>query len=149
MKAFRRILHATDFSPASGRAFTEALRLARGSGAELLLVHVLVPPTPIAADGFGAAAAYEAMAEAAHDGAEKGLARLLRRARTAGVRVRALLAPGGAPHEQIVRIARRRRVDLVVVGTHGRSGLPRLFLGSVAGRVVSLAACPVLTVRGR
>ena len=53
----------------------------------------------------------------------------------------------GIAHEQIVRAA--RRTDLVVMGTHGRSGLAKFFLGSVAGRVVSAAPCPVLTVRGK
>ena len=55
----------------------------------------------------------------------------------------------GVPHEQIVRLARSKRADVVVMGTHGRSGLAKLFLGSVAGRVVAAAPCPVLTVRGR
>ncbi len=55
----------------------------------------------------------------------------------------------GVAHEQIVRAARARRADLIVVGTHGRSGLARFFLGSVAGRVVATATCPVLTVRGK
>jgi len=59
-----------------------------------------------------------------------------------------LLAEGPA-HEEIVRIAKRKRADLVVMGTHGRSGLAKLFLGSVAGRVVAAAPCPVLTVRGK
>jgi nucleotide-binding universal stress UspA family protein len=58
-----------------------------------------------------------------------------------------LLAEGVA-HEQIVRLAKTKRADLVVMGTHGRSGLQKLFLGSVAGRVVIAAPCPVLTVRG-
>ena len=52
-------------------------------------------------------------------------------------------------HEQIVRAAKAQRADLVVIGTHGRSGLAKFFVGSVAGRVVSAARCPVLTVRGK
>ena len=55
----------------------------------------------------------------------------------------------GAAHEQIARIAKTKRADLVVMGTHGRSGFAKLFLGSVAGRVVTAAPCPVLTVKGR
>jgi nucleotide-binding universal stress UspA family protein len=51
------------------------------------------------------------------------------------------------PHELITRAA--RKADLLVIGTHGRSGLAKLFLGSVAGRLVAVAPCPVLTVRGR
>jgi universal stress protein A len=53
------------------------------------------------------------------------------------------------PHKEIVRLARSKRVDLIVIGTHGRTGLARFFLDSVAARVVSTAPCPVLTVRGK
>jgi nucleotide-binding universal stress UspA family protein len=53
------------------------------------------------------------------------------------------------PHEQIARTARRQRADLVVMGTHGRTGLAKIFLGSVAGRVIAIAPCPVMTVRGK
>jgi nucleotide-binding universal stress UspA family protein len=52
-------------------------------------------------------------------------------------------------HEQIVRSAKRQRADLIVMGTHGRTGVARFFLGSVAARVAATAPCPVLTVRGR
>jgi universal stress protein A len=55
----------------------------------------------------------------------------------------------GSPYEVIVRAARSKRVDVLVLGTHGRTGLPRFFLGSVAARVLATAPCPVLTVRGR
>ena len=79
---------------------------------------------------------------------EQQLAKRLAKAKAAGVRARGFLLEG-VPHEQIVRIAKSRRADLVVMGTHGRSGLAKLFLGSVAGRVVAAAPCPVLTVRGR
>jgi nucleotide-binding universal stress UspA family protein len=55
----------------------------------------------------------------------------------------------GNPPTQIVRIAKAGRFDLLVIGTHGRTGLAKFFLGSVAARVVATASCPVLTVRGR
>jgi nucleotide-binding universal stress UspA family protein len=54
----------------------------------------------------------------------------------------------GVPAEVITRLARRSRADLIVIGTHGRTGLSRIFLGSVARRVLELAACPVLSVHG-
>ena len=66
----------------------------------------------------------------------------------AKVRARGLLLEGVA-HDQIVRAARRKKADLLVLGTHGRTGVARFFLGSVAGRVVASAPCPVLTVRGK
>jgi nucleotide-binding universal stress UspA family protein len=77
----------------------------------------------------------------------KQLDRLVAKAKKSGVRATALLAEGFA-HEQIVHLAKTKRADLVVMGTHGRSGLAKLFFGSVAGRVVAAAPCPVLTVRG-
>ena len=53
----------------------------------------------------------------------------------------------GAPHEEIVRTAEEKHVGMIVMGTHGRGGLNRMILGSVADRVIRLAPCPVLTVR--
>ena len=79
--------------------------------------------------------------------AKKQLDRLVGQAKKRGVRTKALLAQGVA-HDAIVRAARGGRADMIVMGTHGRTGLSKLFLGSVAGRVVAMAGCPVLTVRG-
>jgi len=112
----RRILHPTDFSAASGRAFKVAVQLARNR-ATLLLFHVLE--------------------------------RLRLKAKAAGVRASTLLRDSSSPAQEIVRVARAKRVDLIVMGTHGRGGLAKVFLGSVAERVVRTATCPVLTVRGR
>jgi len=67
-------------------------------------------------------------------------------ARKAGVKAMTLLLDGVA-HEQIARAARSKKADLIVIGTHGRTGLAKFFLGSVAARVVATAPCPVLTVR--
>ena len=55
----------------------------------------------------------------------------------------------GDPAQQIVRMARSKRADLIVVGTHGRRGFSKFFLGSVAERVIATAPCPVMTVRGK
>ena len=66
----------------------------------------------------------------------------------AGVRATAILTER-MPFDQIVRAAKGKRADLIVIGTHGRKGFSRFFLGSVAERVVQLAPCPVLTVRSR
>jgi nucleotide-binding universal stress UspA family protein len=88
------------------------------------------------------------MSEAARTWAHRKMLPLLAAARTARVRARGMLLEGVA-HEQIVRAARRQRADLVVIGTHGRTGVARFFLGSVAARVTATAPCPVLTVRGR
>jgi nucleotide-binding universal stress UspA family protein len=144
----RRILHPTDFSRASGAAFTRALAEARASRSELVLLHVLAPVIPVAGEGYVSPSIYEQMAESARAWAQKQMDRLLAKARAARVRARGLLAEGVA-HEQIVRAARRHGVGLIVMGTHGRTGVARFFLGSIAARVAATARCPVLTVRGR
>jgi nucleotide-binding universal stress UspA family protein len=91
---------------------------------------------------------YETIEAAILADAQRQMERWLARARRAGVRATGLL-PVGVPHAEIVRAAKARRADLLVIGTHGRTGLARLFLGSVAARVAASATCPVLTVRGR
>lgn len=148
MAGIRRIVHASDFSPASRAAFAKALELAKTNRAELLVVHVLAPVVPVVGEGYISPSTYQEMEASARAWARKRLAALVARARKAGGRAKAVLLEGVA-HEQIVRVARARRADLLVVGTHGRSGLARFFLGSVAGRVVATATSPVLTVRGR
>lgn len=144
----RRILHPTDFSRASGAAFSRAVAEARTNKASLLLVHVLAPVIPMAGEGYVSPSVYEQMSEASRTWGQRQMTRLLARARTARVRARGMLLEG-VPHEQIVRAARRQRADLIVIGTHGRTGVARFFLGSVAARVTATAPCPVLTVRGR
>jgi nucleotide-binding universal stress UspA family protein len=144
----RRILHPSDFSRASAGAFARALEMAKRDGAELLIVHVRSSMVPLGGDGYMSAKAYEEIEASARAHARKELDRLVARARKAGVRTVGLLLEGVA-HERIVAAARSRRAGLIVMGTHGRTGLKKVLLGSVAGRVVSLAACPVLTVRGK
>ena len=148
MSRHRRILHPTDFSGASGAALKRAIALAKADKAQLFLAHVVAPPMPIAGEGYIPPNLYEDLEASARKYAEKKLAALQVKARAAGVRAASLVLEGVA-HEQIVRAARSKKVDLVVIGTHGRTGLAKLFLGSVASRVVAAATCPVLTVRGR
>jgi nucleotide-binding universal stress UspA family protein len=147
MARVQRIVHPSDFSKASGAAFAKAVELAKSNKAELVLVHVLAPVVPFVADGYVSPQVYEDLDKSAHAAAAKELAALVAKAKKAGVRTKAVLRDGIA-HEQIVRAARSPRADMIVIGTHGRTGLAKLFLGSVAGRVVSTAKCPVMTVRG-
>lgn len=148
MSGIRRIVHPTDFSPASRAAFSRAVELARANRAELTVVHVMTPIVPYLGEGYATPQAYEAMLASVRAQAQKQLDRLLARARARGVRARGLLLEGIA-HDRIARAARARRADLIVIGTHGRTGLARFFLGSVAARVIAVAPCPVLTVRRR
>jgi nucleotide-binding universal stress UspA family protein len=146
----RRVLHPTDFSKASSPAFARALIEAKQQRSELVLAHVLAPIIPAAGAGEGyiSPSVYEQMSESGRAWAQKQMDRLLARAKAARVKARGLLLEGPA-HEQIVRTAKRQGVGLIVMGTHGRTGVARFFLGSVAARVAATAPCPVLTVRGR
>jgi nucleotide-binding universal stress UspA family protein len=148
MSRIRRILHPSDFSRASGAAFSKAVELAKTNSAELLVVHVLAPILPMLADGYVSPKVYEDLVASARGYGKKNLDALVAKAKKAGGRATSVLLEGVA-HAQIARTARRLRADLVVVGTHGRTGLAKLFLGSVAGRLVAIASCPVMTVRGK
>lgn len=144
----RRILHPSDFSTASSAAFKKAVEMAKADRGQLMLVHVVSPIVPVAGEGYVSPKMYEDIAASSRAWAQKQLDKLAAKAKQAGVRAKGFVLEGAA-HEQIVRFAKSKRADLIVLGTHGRSGLAKLFLGSVAGRVVGSATCPVLTVRGR
>jgi len=148
MKRFRRILHASDFSSASRRAFAQAIDLAKRDGARLTVVHVMAPPVPMVADGYVSPTVWADLERQVRGHAQKEIGKLIARARQAGVRATGMLLEG-TPADRIVRAARRLKTDLIVMGTHGRSGLAKIFLGSVAERVIAMARSPVLTVRGR
>jgi nucleotide-binding universal stress UspA family protein len=147
-KPIRRILHATDFSPASRPAFRMALGLARRERATLLLLHVLTPPSPFVPIGGEVPASYLELLAAARRDARRRLAALLARARAAGARTGTRLVEGG-PADEILKAGRRWHPDLIVIGTHGRGGVRRFLMGSVAEHVVRRASRPVLTVRSR
>jgi len=142
------VLHPTDFSSASSAASRRAIAEARSRKTSLLILHVLAPVVPVVGEGYISPGAYEQMSAAARAWAQKKLDRAVAKARAARVRTRGLLREGVA-HDQIVRVARAQHSKLIVIGTHGRTGVARFFLGSVAARVAATAPCPVLTVRGR
>jgi nucleotide-binding universal stress UspA family protein len=138
------IIHPTDFSVAGEAAFAQALEIAGREGAELILVHVLEPISPFP-DGDYRTRRRE-LRTVLETTARRALDPLLSRAKQARVAASGVVMEGWPP-EEIVRLARKRRADLIVIGTHGRRGMKRLLLGSVAERVILLAPCPVLTVR--
>src|SRR5262249_51184256 len=115
---------------------------------ELMLVHVLGPIVPMAGDGYVSPKMYEEIVASNRAWAQKELNKLVAKAKASGVRAKAAVLEGSA-HDQIVRFARSKRADLVVMGTPGRAGTGRLFLGGVGGRVVAGASWPVLPVRGK
>jgi universal stress protein A len=146
MLARKKIGCATDFSTPSRLAMQEAAELARRLDAELELVHVHAPPPSAGTDMLLAPAGAREMAVAE---LENTMAMWRSEAERLAARpVRSTVLPGDAALE-IAQLARERPLDLVVVGTHGRKGLRRLVLGSVAERIVREAPCSVLVVRRR
>jgi nucleotide-binding universal stress UspA family protein len=145
MAAFQRILMATDLSPASDPAFEEAVRIARESKARLDVVHVYQIPASVSL-AYVPGEVYFDFAVAARTDAETKLQELVSRESARGLDIRPILEKGSAD-EKIVETANRQRSDVIVMGTHGRRGAARLFLGSVAARVIAAARCPVLTIR--
>jgi nucleotide-binding universal stress UspA family protein len=146
MKPIRRVLCATDFSAASRRALDTATALAKSTSATLTILHVLAPLIVVPEHYLDAAAMQQLDARARAWGIRE-LQKLSKRAHRAGVET-TVLVRSGDPAEQIVGTIRALKADLAVTGTHGRRGVKKLFLGSVAQRVVALASCPVVTVRG-
>jgi nucleotide-binding universal stress UspA family protein len=145
MPTLTRLLCATDLSPASGPAVEFAQRLAAVTRAELLLLNV-VPPMPVPLEGGFDPGTYERLLEEQQAYARTGLEQLAERARQRGLGVTMHLEEG-LPAPRILEAAERERADLVVVGTHGRTGLNRLLVGSVAEHVVQVSTRPVITVR--
>ncbi len=140
------VLFATDFSRLSLAAFPHAIAAARREKADLVILHVLPPPVTGDALQYVPAMMYEQMKAAVVRESEKKLERLVARALRSHVRARRAVAEGLAASE-ILRSARTLGARLVVLGTHGRSGLSRLLLGSVALQVIGGARCPVMTIR--
>jgi nucleotide-binding universal stress UspA family protein len=144
--AFHRILCPVDFSAGSGEALRVAAELARERDAALVLVHVWSPAQMTMGEGYLAPAVIQDMV----DGETAQLAKSKTEAQQLGVKEVATRLLTGVPWDEIVSAARSdSAVDLIVIGTHGRTGLAHVLLGSVAEKVVRHAPCPVLVVRGR
>jgi nucleotide-binding universal stress UspA family protein len=147
---FKRILVTTDFSEAGDHAIAHAFRIAADHGAEVILLHVietLVAPNPLYAHYYPADLVSPEMRERLESEARQALLeRVPKDEQLAGVPFRTALTHG-LPAEEIIRGAQDGQVDLIVISTHGRTGLKHLFMGSTAERVIRHAHCPVLVVR--
>jgi nucleotide-binding universal stress UspA family protein len=143
MAGWKRILCAIDFSPTSEEALKVASDLARRFEAQLTLVHVYQAPHP---EDQGTILAPPEYFEKLADRANQALADLKRRAEALSERPVAATMLSGVPFAKIVEYTKEGNFDVIVMGTEGKTGLRRMFLGSVAGRVVRLAQCPVVTV---
>ena len=148
MIRMQQILCPVDFSEFSRRALDHALAVARTYGAGVTALHVLPAAPALSAVPyyFGAEVAPIALPaiDLAHVGAE--LRRFVETERVPGIRVETLVAEAPDTHREILVQADRLNADLIVLGTHGRSGFERLYLGSVAEKVLRQASTPVMTV---
>jgi nucleotide-binding universal stress UspA family protein len=139
MLPLRTILHPTDFSEHSDYAFRLACSLARDYRARLVLVHVT--PTVVVSSTL---AAMPPRSPDARKALEEQLTNLRSPDPSLGVEHH---LKEGDPAAEILRLAQETPVELIVMGMHGRTGLGRLLMGSVAEQVVRKAPCPVLTVK--
>ena len=128
-----------DFSPYADQALTYAIDLAKTLKARITLIHVMYIPTMVEVN----LAPYQAQIE---NESQRSLDEGLQRVRNAGLEGETLLKQG-VPFQAIIDAARDTAADLIIMGTHGRTGLEHVLLGSVAEKVVRLAPCPVLVTR--
>ena len=143
MPQIRRILFPTDFSERAEAAWDYAQTMARAFGAELHLLHVLQEPVTMLPESALAVAPPAVNMPELMEAAEQGLERLTTSA-PATIANRSVIS--GPTAEEIVRYARDAEIDLIVLGTHGRTGLGRLVFGSVAESVLKRAACDLLLI---
>ena len=143
---FTNLLVATDLTDASLPAVEEAATLAKRFDATLHLLHVVTEPLEETWTAFSPAADYLAEVHRYEAEAAQGLERLAARI---GPQPMEIAVRTGDPADAILQYAKDHDIDLVVCGTHGRRGIDRLIMGSVAERVVRLAPCSVLTVGAR
>jgi nucleotide-binding universal stress UspA family protein len=145
MPIIRRILVPTDFSDTATRALEHAIDAAHSFRASVLLLHVHSAPVIAMPDG-GMISIPIPDELAIRAQLEEGLAKLAAEVKSRGVSAVGTLLLEGSPWREILRASSERSCDLIVMGTHGRGGLGRLVLGSVAEQVMRAASCPVLAI---
>ena len=141
----QRILAPTDFSELSKQGLTSALELAETFGAKLLLLHVVEPP-PYPVEGIVPSHLGATLLDDLERQASKDLAQMLSETPGSKVEVTRRVVVG-IPYRKIVEVAEEEKSDLIVMTTHGRTGLSHLVMGSVTEKIVRTAPCPVLTIR--
>ena len=143
----RSILFPTDFSECGNYALRYAASLARTFEASIICVHVIEPMVPtVGYSGMTEPLPIADITDQLEDSAERELPKLGDCEECVGLQVEEVIAHGEAASE-IVRVAKDRNVDLIVVSSHGRTGLGRILFGSTAEAVVRHASCPVLVVK--
>ena len=143
----RRILLPTDFSGCANYALPYAAAIARAVDATVICVNVVEPIVPaVGYTGMAEAMPIAEMSEQMEDSAERELPDVMNCDELRGLKVEEVIGHGDAAAE-IVRVADERGVDLIVISSHGRTGLGRIIFGSTAEAVVRHARCPVLVVK--
>ena len=147
MMPIKKILVPTDFSDRALHALDYAIDLARLLRAELVVLFVVEPVQYASpADLYGASVNLSMLFEEQQRIGREQLTRLAQQLKSRRLEVQTVLETG-VPYQAITETAQVLKADLIVMATHGRTGLSHIFLGSVAEKVVRSAACPVLTVR--
>ncbi len=142
----RKILCSADFSKASEAAFPYAKVLALNGGAEVYLLHVIEPYILPIEYGL-APMPYAEIEDEIKTNTTAQLEKIAKKY-FRGVKTKTLIR-WGLVSSTILDLTKREKIDLIVMGTHGRTGLSHVFLGSTAEKIVRLASCPVLTVRSK
>ena len=140
MEKFKRILVATDGSEFSEAALEYAIDLAKKNYAELFIVYV-VPLAPL-----GSAWEDDRIREKLRQEGEEILKKAKEKVKRKG-RMAEIILKEGVPSEEILKTAKEKNVDLIVMGSHGRTKLQKIILGSVAERVIGGAHCPVMVLK--
>ena len=149
MPTLRTILVPTDLSPCSTRALASAQDFALAFGASIDLLYVWSAPALVAPESVitGVGINEQPLLEWIRHSATEQLTQFEANARQSGIAVRNSMCEAGDPATRIVERAASGKYDLLVLGTHGRTGISHVIMGSVAEKVVRRAPCPVLTVR--
>jgi universal stress protein A len=147
MPRYRRILVPTDFSDGVKEALSHAAELGRKYEASLVLLHV-VDSRYYPSAFFPSYDYFSRMLTEFKAKAEAEMKNLSKSPRFRGVKTSTLIKEGD-PSEEIVATAREQKADMVVMGTHGRTGLEHLLIGSTTEKVIRTSPCPVLTVRSK
>lgn len=142
---FKTILFATDFSESSDHAFQYALSLARKFESRLGIIHVISEPVDLR--GFYVPhISFDKLEEEIEQGALKMMEKFCRTHVHDYAKVESFVVPG-IPYDEIIKKAEEIGADLIVVGTHGRTGLDHVLFGSTAEKVVRKSTIPVMTIR--
>jgi nucleotide-binding universal stress UspA family protein len=141
----KSILFPTDFSEGSSQALQYAVDFTKKYGAKLYVVHVIYDIAK-ATGWYVPHVSMDQMYKDIQEGAKKELDKFGVE-ELGGIKSVERTVLTGVPHEEVMNFAKKNKVDLIIMGTHGRKGIDRILFGSTAAQVVRFAPCPVLTVR--